>query len=224
MLPTPLRPLICASSPTRLPLPGPGPSFTGCSLTPRVSSLPGHPHISSSSLPSLAPARLQPHDRKGSATRRHRRPRHRPGLPSPSPHASHASGGRRAPRSPPRALPSAAAAAAERARGFPDVRRSRKPRPRRRPAPPPSALRPALLCCAPLSPPSPALPPFRALRLRVSASHCSESVTAPARAQGCSSPLAARSSRPPLPLLSASPLLLPPAVSPPALSVSESRP
>uniref|UniRef100_A0A4X1WA13 Protein phosphatase 3 regulatory subunit B, alpha n=1 Tax=Sus scrofa TaxID=9823 RepID=A0A4X1WA13_PIG len=80
------------------------------------------------------------------------------------------------------------------------------------------ALRPAR-CCAPLSPPSPALPLFRALRLRVSTSHCSESVTAPARARGCS-PQAAWPILPPSPRLSL-PLL---AVSPPALSVSESRP
>uniref|UniRef100_A0A4X1WA81 Protein phosphatase 3 regulatory subunit B, alpha n=1 Tax=Sus scrofa TaxID=9823 RepID=A0A4X1WA81_PIG len=71
----------------------------------------------------------------------------------------------------------------------------------------------------PLSPPSPALPLFRALRLRVSTSHCSESVTAPARARGCS-PQAAWPILPPSPRLSL-PLL---AVSPPALSVSESRP
>jgi len=76
------------------------------------------------------------------------------------------------------------------------------------------ALRPARRC-APLSPPSPALPLFRALRLRVSASHCSESVTAlvraRARVRGCS-PRAAWPPSPPPPSLLClhfSPSLLP---------------
>lgn len=172
--------------------------------------------------PAFPPARLQPHDRKGSTTRRHPRPRPRPLPPFAAPHAKsgrrRGERGRRAPRSPTRARQSAAAAAAAEPRAGSRMCGARgSPAPAAgsaRPRPPPR--------CAPLSPPSPALPLFRALRLRVSASHCSESVTAPerARVRGCSP----RAAWPPLPL-SPSFLSLPLlAVSPPALSVSESRP
>lgn len=220
-----LRLFLCSSSPARLPIQGPSPPFasTRAPLALPPSREPSHFLLPLPALPSSPPASSH---MTGKAPPRDvtdvRAPA--PGLPPHPARMGRPAEGR-----------TWSARAAFPNQSLPERRGSRRragragsrmcgargsPAPAagpRAPPPPPRALQRSAL------PSLSTLPLFRALRLRVSASHCSESVTAPARARGCS-PRVSWPSSPLLPLLSSSLPLLPLAAAPPALSGSESRP
>lgn len=142
-----LRPLICGSSPTRFLLLEPStPSPTArapLALPPSHCTLAFPPPPPDPAF--LPPARLQPHDRKGSATRRHRRPRPRP-CPPPAPHAK---GGPRW---------------GERGRALRDPQPELARAPRRPPRSPRAGSRMCAARGSPAPPPAPRAPPPSAPR------------------------------------------------------------